>query len=173
MVIECKGILDFEVKNVTKKHERQSSWKKVAMILTNDDICQYYAWFLKKRFNLTLNKPIRGSHVTFINDRAKEVPDFDIISKKMNGKEISFYVEIEPRSNGEHWWLRVHCPDAELIRKLCDGKPSPEHSFHLTLGYANERNLKFSEYILRQCQRFELISSEPRKELSSHKIINL
>jgi hypothetical protein len=97
---------------------------------------------------------------------------FNQVSLIFNGKEIDFYVETEPRSNGNHWWLRVYCPDAEIIRETCGLNREPYFSFHLTLGKANEKNIEHSEYILRQCKFFNLLSSEERKPIEYHEILN-
>ena len=170
MVIRIRGILEFSPEDVTRKHRNQSSWKRVAIIKTDCDLDRYYAWFLKKRFNLELNKNLRGTHVTFINDKF-EKGIFDQFAPLFDGKEIDFYIETEPRSNGEHWWLRVHCPEAESIRELMGLSRDPYFGLHLTLGHANEKYIAHSEYITKQCKRFELISNEPRKPLSEHEII--
>jgi hypothetical protein len=171
MLIKAKGIIEFEPEDKTKKHLTQASWKRVAMIRTHDDLCEYYAWFIKKRFSLELNKPLRGSHVTFINDRDIEVPYFEETKSLFDGKEITFYVDPEPRSNGEHWWLRVYCSDAESIRTVCGTTPIPYFAFHLTIGYATHLRLEHSKYILDICKRHQIISSEPRQEFDYHKII--
>jgi len=170
MLIKIKGILEFSPEDVTRKHKNQSSWKRVAMIRTDCDMDRYYAWFLKKRFNLELNKNLRGTHVTFINDKL-EKGIFDQFAPLFNGKEINFYIETEPRSNCEHWWLRVHCPEAESIRELMGLSRDPYFGLHLTLGHANEKNIAHSEYITEQCKRFQLISNEPRRPLNEHEII--
>ena len=188
MVFKVRGILDFSPEDKTKKHVSQASWKKVAMIRTNCELDKYYAWFLKKRFNLELVRNLRGTHVTFINDRM-DAQTFKQFAKLFNGKEIDFYVETEPRSNGEHWWLRVHCPEAESIREIMGLSREPFFGMHLTLGRAEERYpegveennnsvmrikkdyIQHSEYILECCKRHELISNEPRKPLSELKIV--
>ena len=163
MIVKVKGIIEFSPEDVTRKHKSQSSWKRVAMIKTNCELDRYYAWFLEKRFSLKLNRSIRGSHVTFINDKM-DMDIFDEGAKIFIGKEITFYIDLEPRSNSEHWWLRVYSQDAENIRESLGLSRDPYYSFHLTLGYANEKNLEFSDYILRQCQKFELIDNSPRKK---------
>jgi hypothetical protein len=158
------------------------------MIRTNCELDRYYAWFLKKRFNLELVRNLRGTHVTFINDRM-DAKTFNQFSELFDGKEIDFYVETEPRSNGEHWWLRVHCPEAESIREIMGLSREPFFGMHLTLGRAEERYpegveennnsilkikkdyIEHSEYILECCKRHELISNEPRKPLSELKIV--
>jgi len=188
MVFKVRGILDFSPEDKTKKHVSQASWKKVAMIRTNCELDRYYAWFLKKRFNLELVRNLRGTHVTFINDRM-DAQTFNQFTDLFDGKEIDFYVETEPRSNGEHWWLRVHCPEAESIREIMGLSREPFFGMHLTLGRAEERYpegveennnsilkikkdyIEHSEYILECCKRHELISNEPRKPLSELKII--
>jgi hypothetical protein len=169
MLIKVKGILDFEPEDVTRKHKSQSSWKRTALIKTSCDMDRYYAWFLKKRFNLELNKNLRGTHVTFISDKL-EKSIFDQASKIFNGKEIDFFIETEPRSSGLHWWLRVYSPDAESIREALGLSREPYFGLHLTIGHANERNIEHSEYILNQCKRFELISNETRKPFNEHDI---
>ena len=171
MVIETKGTLNFFPPNETKKHNAQSEWKKHALIETDCDLERYYAWFLEKRFNLKLNQTLRGTHISFIADRYNDTKKWNILAKKYHGKEITFYYEIEPRSNGEHWWLRVHSPDAENIREEFGLSRNPFYALHLTLGYANNKNIEHSYYILEQCMRFNLITSEVRKDLSEHEIL--
>lgn len=188
MVFKVRGILEFSPEDKTKKHLSQASWKSVAMIRTNCEMDAYYAWFLKKRFNLELNKNLRGTHVTFINDKM----DKDIFKQAaivFNGKEIDFYVETEPRSSGEHWWLRVHCPESEIIRESMGLSKDPFYPLHLTLGHAvvkypeavseNDNSslkirkdyLEHSEYITECCKRHNILSNEVRKPLSEHEII--
>lgn len=171
MLIKIRGILDFEPEDVTRKHKSQSSWKRTALIKTGCDMDRYYAWFLKKRFNLELNKNLRGSHVTFISDKL-EKSIFDQASNIFNGKEIDFYIEPEPRSSGLHWWFRVHSPDAENIRETIGLSRDPYFGLHFTIGHANEKYLAHSEYILEQCKRFNLTSNEPRKSLEEYEIID-
>lgn len=170
MVIKVNGYIEFEPENKTRKHNSQASWKRVAMIHTHDDLAAYYAWFIKTRFNLELNKPLRGSHVTIINDRDIEVPLFDKCKEIFHNKKITFYIDPLPRTNAKHWWLRVYAPDAEAIRIACGGSPIPNFDFHLTLGYANEKNLAHSEYILECCKSFEIIPNGARKPLDEHQI---
>jgi hypothetical protein len=186
MVIKVRGILDFTPEDFTKKHKSQSVWKRVAIIKTDCELDRYYGWFLKKRFNLELNKNLRGSHVTFISDRLdKDI--FEQAAVIFNKKEIDFYIELEPRSNGEHWWLRVHCPEAENIREVLGLSREPFFGLHLTLGHAVNKYpeglesnslspqvkkdyLEHSEYITECCKRYELLSNDVRIPLSEHEI---
>lgn len=155
MLIKAKGIIEFSPPDVTKKHKKQSSWKRVAMIKTNCDLDLYYTWFIKKRFNLELNKNLRGTHITFISDRM-DSNTFDNFSKLFNGKEIEFFINTDVRTDGLHWWLNVQCPEAESIRELMGLERHPYYGFHLTLGHANDKNLEHSKYIHRMCLMFDI-----------------
>ena len=103
-----------------------------------------------------MNPPLRGSHITFINDRM----DKDIFmeaSKLFNGKEINFsYNPANIRSSGLHLWINIESSEAEDIRMVMGLNRKPYFGLHLSLGYANERNLAHSEYILRACKMFNL-----------------
>ena len=68
-----KGKIIFDPDNVTRKHNRQVDWKRVAMVKFDGEMAEYYAWFIERRYNLTLNRPLRGAHVTFVNDSIKEI----------------------------------------------------------------------------------------------------
>lgn len=171
MVIKLKGILNFTPINRTRKHDRQASWKRVALIETGCELDKYYSWFLCKRFNLILNKNLRGSHVTFINDKV-DFKLFDKVAAMFEGKEVTFYLELEPRSNGEHWWLRAYCPEAESIREIMGLSREPYFGLHFTLGHVNEKYIDHSKYILRTSKRFELISNSPRRPLDELEIID-
>jgi hypothetical protein len=187
MVIKVRGILDFTPVDFTKKHKSQSVWKRVAIIKTDCELDSYYAWFLKKRFNLELNKNLRGTHITFINDRLDK-ETFEQAIAVFNKKEIDFYIELEPRSNGEHWWLRVHCPEAENIREVIGLSKEPFFGMHLTLGHAvvkfpeglesgslspqiKKDYIEHSNYILECCKEFNLLSNDVRIPLSEHEIV--
>ena len=155
-MFSIKGKLDFSLEDWTKKQKSQSSWKRTAMILTKCDLDKYYSWFLKSRFNLELNKNLRGSHVTIINDRM-EKSIFNEGSRIFHGREIEFWIDPKNiKSSGKHWWIDVKCPDAENIRECLGLKRIPYFGFHLTLGHANEKNEFHSEYILNQIKRFDL-----------------
>lgn len=187
MVFKVKGIIEFSPKDRTQKHVEQSAWKRVAMIRTNCDMDRYYAWFLKKRFNLDLNKTLRGTHVTFISDRL-EKSVFEQAATMFNGKEITFYVENEPRTNGTHWWLRVYCPEAESIREVMGLNREPYFGLHLTLGLAIEKYpegielennvvkarkdyLEHSKYIYECSKKSNILANYPRIPLSEQTIV--
>ncbi len=155
-MFEIKGKIEFDPINVSKKHQKQSSWKRTAMVKFDCEMFLYYAWFLDRRFGLKLNQPLRGTHVTIISD----IVDDEIYRQAreaFNGKEIT--IKYDPtviRSNGTHWWVKAFCDDGRNIRSAMGLTPDPYFGFHLTIGLANERNSEFSNYIVEQCKRFNL-----------------
>lgn len=153
-MFQLKGKILFDPINKTKKHHSQSSWKKVAMVQFDDDLWEYYSWFLLKRFNLKLNKPLRGTHFTIINDIVDD--QIYLEAKELfHGKEI--IVEYDPtiiRSNkGGHWWVKGYSDDAQNIRNVM-GLGDPYFGFHITIGLATHLQLEHSRYITEQCIRF-------------------
>jgi len=159
--ITLNGNISFEPENITKKHNLQSSWKHIAMVFFDGDLAEYYAWFIKKRYNLVLNKPLRGGHISFINDsfndmslngkrsieEVKQV--WENVKGKWDGIELPIMLNLEPCSDEKHWWLNVsheHRDELHGIRaELGLGKPF--WGLHMSLGYANEKNIEHSKYI--------------------------
>jgi ABC-type phosphate transport system ATPase subunit len=106
-MIELKGKIWFDPKNVTKKHNNQAEWKRMAMVMFEGDASEYYAWFIKKRYNLILNQPLRGAHISFINDSIRDMGDkadmWDSVKDKYNGMEVKLILDTDVRSDGKHW----------------------------------------------------------------------
>lgn len=156
--IQYIGKIHFEPENVTKKHELQGAWKKTSMVLFDGDIVEYYQWFLMKNYGLKLNKPLRGAHVTFISDRFSEIygeteeekqQNWNAVKLKWEGKEIPVNLLLSPRTDAKHWWLNVseeHRIELQGIRHEL-GLGRPYFGMHLTIGYANEKNILHSSYI--------------------------
>ena len=157
MILEGKGILHFEPGLKTRKQIRQAEWKRTAVIEISGDIHLYYAWYLNKRFNLQLNRPIRGAHITIVADRVDNRELYNKVAEKYNGKEISFFYKPEEIfSNDKHWWLRVVSPEALEIRKEAGLSEKPYWGLHITLGYVNEKNLEHGKYIHDMIKFFNL-----------------
>lgn len=156
------GVIEFDPENVSNKHIEQARWKKVALVKMDDEIIEYYKWFLYNRFKLVLNKNLRGSHVTFINDDFQR--DSTLIGtpeekleiweeRKMewNGQNIDITLNLDIHTNGKHWWLNVdyeHRDELHVIREEV-GLGRPNFGLHFTLGHPKPENLPFSEYLNR------------------------
>jgi hypothetical protein len=152
--IKFKGKILFDPENVTNKQERQSEWKRFAMVLLEPNlksgekgITEYYAWFIRKRFGIPLHKPLRGAHVTLINDRDSDTNGkWEEIKKKWDGKEIDIYLNVDPFlgiknriGNYVDWWLTVpyeYRNELGAIRMELGLPARPYFGFHMTIGTA-------------------------------------
>lgn len=152
--IKISGKLVFDIEDKTKKHTAQSTWKKSAIVLFNDDLCEYYQWFLKKHYNIELNKPLRGSHFTIINDKYDNIELWNKVKQKYNGITLDVYYNTDLRSNVDHWWLKAFSMQANKIRVEL-GLDRPYFNPHITIGLANIKNIEQSEYVLR-CEKLFL-----------------
>lgn len=143
------GVIEFDPVIMTKKHEKQSSWKRVALVMINcSDFWRYYSWFIKKRYSLELLKPIRDTHLTIINDKIIDHDKFEYGKSIHNKSIVSFEYDINVRTDGTFWWLNVKSEDAEKIRIDCGLKPKPFYNFHITIGYVNgDLRIAHSNYI--------------------------
>jgi hypothetical protein len=155
--ITIRGKIVFDVPNVTRKHNRQADWKRIAMVVFEDDTAEYYSWFIKRRYGITLNKPLRGPHITFVNDSVREINGGDKaweeVRKKWDSKEIEVTLNLDVRTNIEYWWLRASSESFNFVREEL-GIGEPYFSYHMTIGFPNERNIEQSEYIHNLIMKF-------------------
>jgi len=173
--IKYKGVIYFDPINKTKKHENQSNWKRMALITFDGEIAEYYAWFLQNRFNIKLNRPLRGSHISFINDSVNDMRNglqctgqgiealWSNVKKKWDGKEIEVVLdigtEIGRMSDGKHWWLNIPQEERGFLHSIRAelGLSRPHWGLHMSLGYANNKNIEHSKYIL-ECVKKDFIN---------------
>ncbi|MCK9574761.1 MAG: hypothetical protein WC979_03105 [Candidatus Pacearchaeota archaeon] len=169
-IISYKGKIHFDPDNKTNKHESQASWKKIALIMIPGEVCEYYSWFLEKRYDIILNKPLRGAHISFINDSVADIQKgcslvnqedvhfiWDSLKKKYDNTEIEVILDLDPRSDGNHWWLNIPQDERTTIHGIRAeiGLGRPFFGLHMSIGYANEKNKAHSEYILRLLTNFD------------------
>lgn len=162
-MIKISGKILFDPKEITSKQARQGEWKKTAMVMLEPDlgrgekgITEYYAWFIKKHFNLPLQKPIRNSHVTIISDRASDMKNnnWEEVKKKWNGKRVDIVLHVDPflgvknrKGNYCDWWLVVpyeHREEINLIRREL-GLEGSYFGLHMTIGTAHNFYPRFEE----------------------------
>jgi len=141
--IKVKGKILFDPPDKTNKHRNQSTWKKVAYLDIKGDICEYYSWFMKKRFNLPLARPLRRAHITFINDSLRDMgekaKDWDKLKKKWNGKVIEVELHLEPKTDDTAWWLTVVEESRKPLHDIRAevGLGRPYWGLHMTIGNAH------------------------------------
>ncbi len=120
------------------------------MVFIDGDITEYYAWFIQRRYNLILNKPLRGAHVSFINDSIKDLtlngtrtPEeiekvWETVKKKWNGKKIQITLDLDPKTDDRSWWLNIPHDERESLQAIRTelGLCKPFFGRHMSIGYA-------------------------------------
>lgn len=160
-LIELTGTLEFELPHISKKHERQSEWKRTAMALIGGDVCDYYAWFIRRRYHLTLYTPPRRAHITFIADRFSEMKgrndqEREVLWRqfvqKYQGTTIHIMLDPDVRTNGEDWWLNVPEEHRRQMHEMRGelGLGRPHWGLHMTIGCPNDKNESHSRRLHRQ-----------------------
>jgi hypothetical protein len=133
----------------------------MAMVFIDGDVCEYYAWFLQKRYSITLNKPLRGAHISFINDSMRDLTQnndkseeeilqlWEDVKTKWNGKEIDIVLDLNPKTDGRIWWLNIPNEEREGLQAIRNelGLDRPYFGMHMSIGYANEKNIEHNVYI--------------------------
>lgn len=161
--ITLQGKIHFEPENRTKKHNSQSSWKRMAMVMFSGDVTEYYSWFIRKRYNLELNKPLRGAHVSFINDSIKDLScnntktmeqidvTWEAVKKKWDNKTIEVTFDLDICTDSKWWWLRVSHDKRDLLHGIRSelGLGKPYWGLHMTIGTAEHLRFEHSQYIHR------------------------
>lgn len=155
--VTLKGIIYFDPDDKTNKHKRLSSVRRTAMVLLDPKlregdkgISDYYAWLISSRYNLFLNRPLRGAHVTIINDYANKMNgNWDKVKAKWHKKEVEVTLYLDPKTDDKHWWLTVPEENRELLHGIRTelGLGRPHWGLHMTIGYANEKNIDHSRYL--------------------------
>jgi hypothetical protein len=146
---QFKGKIVFDPKDKTNKHKLQSSWKRIAMVTIYGDVSEYYAWFLKKRYNIILNEPLRGAHISFINDSLRDINGgrgseekrnklWNQLKKKYHNTKITITLSTDVRTDGNHWWLVVPEEDRTILHDIRNeiGLERPFYGLHMSIGYA-------------------------------------
>jgi len=150
--VKATGNFVFDPIDKTKKHSFQSSWKKTVLIEFDGDICEYYAWFIKKRYSIILNRPLRGAHITVVSDSLKDLSCgyktneqintiWNEVKNKWNGKQIEIDLDVSPKTSAEYWWLNV----TEESRKELNsfraelGLGKSYFGLHMTIGYIPDK----------------------------------
>jgi len=153
--MKLTGNITFDPPNKTNKHVNQSNWKRVAMVIFDSEIDDYYRWFINRRYNLQLNSILRKPHITFINDKYNDVNKWEQVKFKYNGTTISINIDLDVRTNGEHWWFKIeHHKLLNNIRVELGLNESPYYPPHMSIGFANNKNIEHSKYIKSNIDKF-------------------
>jgi hypothetical protein len=143
-----QGKIIFDPENLTKKHEAHSEWKRsVLAVVDEPDFCNYFAWYIKKRYNLKIVEPQRGVHLTIVNDKLCDGIDATerkyLRSKGMfDGRMIDINYDIDIRTDGKYWWFKAISNEAILLRQKIGLKPIGYYGLHLTIGRVEGRDFE-------------------------------
>jgi len=192
--ITLEGTIYFDPEDKTNKHKSQASWKKMAMVIFKGDVTQYYAWFIKKRFGVELSKPLRGAHISFINDSINEMTThcntkaerqvlWNKVKKKYHRKKITVTLSLKPYIETPHWWFIVpHSERGELqaIREELGfinkktGLSKPYFGMHMTIGSAvNKKSELKADTNVKTAKKMNLAQTDYIKKLIDNGFIKL
>lgn len=159
--IKLIGEINFSPINKTKKHNNQAPWKRVAMVMLDGDICEYYSWFIYKRFGLNVIKPLRRAHISFINDSLRDLTQnglkteeeaniiWENAKKKWDGKKIEVVLDLNIKTDGNHIWLNVPHDERGFLQSIRTeiGLGKPFFGMHMTIGTPHPFQKEHLEYI--------------------------
>ncbi len=137
------GKIIFDPEDKTSKHVNQSSWKRVAMVEIGGDICAYYNHYIHKRYGFSLHRPLRGAHVSFVNDRASEMNNkWCEVKKKWNGREVEITINLTPVTSlvsvnkDFNFWFEIPEENRSELHGIRSelGLGRPFFGLHLTIG---------------------------------------
>lgn len=114
-----------------KTHLRDS--EKWLVLMCDEELSLYYKCLFKREFPHLpkLQRPVWGAHVSVI--RGEKIPNADLWGFAAN-QVVNFEYEPGVSSNGEYYWLKVHCDELAAIRELYGMSRAPRFGFHLTIG---------------------------------------
>ena len=142
--IKIRGKIKFDPPDKTNKHRKQGVWKKIAYVSFGNDLCDYYKWFIYKRYSLPLSTPLRKAHVTFINDSLRDMGDnaskWDELKKKWNNKYVEVELDLTPKTDDINWWFNVTEESRIILHNIRSeiGLSRPYWGLHMTIGYARD-----------------------------------
>lgn len=149
---EIKGTILFEPKHISKKHQAQGVWKRVAMVNIPGDVDAYYRWLINRRYGIVLNNPVRGAHITFINDKLDinnpHYKTYEQELKQFNKKEITVLLNPKViRTDDIRWWIQAKSEELLDIREQLGFNRKPHYGLHLTIGNVHPKYQIQQEYI--------------------------
>ena len=152
-----KGKLVFDPEHRTNKHFKQGSWKRSAMIVIDDDTYKYYQWLIEREYPFIqgvkgdtkwINPPLRGTHVTILNDRVNgsNIENWEKMKEKYDGQEVHFFFNWDGlRNTGKHIYFKVECPLGQMVRDF-GNFGEPYFGFHLTVGLVPNESIVKKEH---------------------------
>jgi hypothetical protein len=156
-MIEIKCKIKYDPVPLTGKAETMfKEWWMIATV--EGELTEYYAWFVLKRTGIILQRPAWGAHISVIRG---EEPENKKLWKKYQDSEVTMVYDPDVRTNGEHWWMRAHCPELLDIREELGLVRFGSFNLHLTLGRPLPRHKETSDYFLKNFKLFNPSTTRP------------
>lgn len=137
MIIESKnqsingfGYFKLNPKRPGLKRRISDNW---AVINVDNQISNYYCWWMKRQYGFDLHRPMYGSHVTIFNDkdRIKDKTKFLSTIGKYENMKIKFSYSPVVEQHWKFFVLPVKCEQMEELRYSVG---LPILNFHITIG---------------------------------------
>lgn len=91
--------------------------------------------FFAQRFKVEkLGKPSWDEHITVVSSH-EYLPTFPSLWGKHEGRECEFTVVLEPKTNGNAWWMPVKSVELEGLRIELGLEPERHIPLHFAVGY--------------------------------------
>ena len=135
------------------------------MVFIDGDVTEYYSWFIQRRYNLVLNKPLRGAHISFINDSMRDLaindtrtPEeietlWEAVKKKWDGKQINITLDLNPKTDDRSWWLNIPHDERDELQSIRSelGLGKPYFGMHMSIGRARDGVMEEHSKYLHEC----------------------
>ncbi len=146
------AILRYDPKPINGSDKMFKPWWLIGFIEAGE-LTEYYAWFIRKRTGIILQKPAWGAHISII--RGEEPINKDLWGK-YEGQVVSLECDPNIRTNGQHWWFRVDSEPIRDIREELGLLRRHPIGLHVTLGRPVPRCESCSEFFSRYFQKFDI-----------------
>lgn len=144
-LFKSKGKIKFDPKAIRDPSSKMFKPNWVIVTLEENDIVEYYSWFLEKEYGIRLQRPAFGPHISLIRGEPINEDLWKIGKGKWDGHEVEFQYISPPRTNGKHWWLRIFDEtELERIRTDIGYDKKGMWVLHLTVGTPVPRHLERS-----------------------------
>jgi hypothetical protein len=103
------------------------------VVMCDDEIANYYRCLYRREFPWLskLQRPVWGCHISVV--RGENIPNVQAWGFAAN-RIINFDYEPGVKTNGEYFWLTVHCDELLAIREVFGVRREPKFGLHLTIG---------------------------------------
>jgi hypothetical protein len=114
--------------------------KNWCIISVDREITRYYRAWLRTEKHLILEQPAWDAHISVIRGEYLPEQKWKSAARLRNGDHVEFQYEHgdiqvskDTKGPGHFYWIRVHCPDVDLIRENLNLVTSWKYH-HLTIG---------------------------------------